>query len=66
MLNEFYRIAFRKKIYEDLNDRQRDADAWLREYNEERPYQGLWCFGKTPQQTFVDSIPLAREKILAA
>ncbi|MFZ3327527.1 MAG: hypothetical protein WA231_17315, partial [Methylocella sp.] len=31
-------------------------------YNEERPHQGRWCFGKTPLQTFLDAIPIAREK----
>jgi hypothetical protein len=35
-------------------------------YNEERPHQGLWCFGKTPLQTFFDTIPIAREKMIAA
>jgi transposase InsO family protein len=66
MLNEFYRIAFRKKIYGSLDELQADADVWLRAYNEERPHQGRWCYGKTPLQTFVDSIPLAKEKLLAA
>jgi hypothetical protein len=62
VLNEFYRVAFRKKLYEEL---QADLDAWLREYNETRPHQGRWCYGKTPMQTFLDSVPLAREKLLA-
>ena len=43
---------------------QADLDAWLREYNELRPHQGRWCYGKTPMQTFVDSVPLAKEKML--
>jgi len=43
---------------------QRDLDAWLCEYNELRPHQGRSCYGKTPFQTFVDSVPLAKEKIL--
>ena len=34
-------------------------------YNEVRPHQGRWCYGKTPMQTFVDSVALAREKILS-
>ncbi len=25
-----------------------------------------WCYGKTPMQTFIYSVPLAKEKILAA
>jgi transposase InsO family protein len=66
ILNEFYRIAFRKKIYLSLGDLQADLDQWVRTYNEERPHQGRWCYGKTPMQTFVDTIPLAKEKLLAA
>jgi hypothetical protein len=64
VLNEFYRVAFGRKIYGGLEELRRDLDAWLRQYNEERPHQGRWCYGKTPQQTFVDSAPLAREKML--
>jgi transposase InsO family protein len=63
-LNEFYRVAFRKKLYTTLDELQADLDAWLKEYNEERPHQGRWCFGKTPMQTFLDSVPLAMEKML--
>jgi hypothetical protein len=36
------------------------------DHNEERPHQGRWCFGKTPIQTFLNAIPLAREKMIAA
>jgi len=64
-LNEFYRVAFRRKIYASIEQLQGDLDLWLREYNETRPHQGRWCYGKTPLQTFVDSAPLAREKMLA-
>jgi hypothetical protein len=35
-------------------------------YNETRPHQGRWCFGKTPMQTFLDAIPMTREKMIAA
>jgi len=66
VLNEFYRVAFRKKLYASLEELQADLDAWLKVYNEERPHQGRWCYGKTPLQTFVDSVPLAKEKIIAA
>lgn len=66
MLNEFYRVAFRKKIYRTLEELQADLDVWMEEYNQQRPHQGRWCYGKTPMQTFVDSVPLAKEKILAA
>jgi hypothetical protein len=66
VLNEFYRVAFRKKIYRSIPELQADLEAWVRSYNEDRPHQGRWCFGKTPMQTFLDAIPLAREKMIAA
>jgi transposase InsO family protein len=66
VLDEFYRVAFRKKIYSSIAELQSDLDAWVRSYNEERPHQGRWCFGKTPMQTFVDAVPLAKEKMIAA
>lgn len=66
VLNEFYRVAFRKKLYRSLEELQADLDAWLKEYNESRPHQGRCCYGKTPMQTFIDSLPLAKEKMLLA
>ena len=57
MLNEFYRIAFRKKLHASPADLQDALDEWNRSYNEERPHQGRWCFGKTPAQTFLDTKP---------
>ena len=66
VLDEFYRIVFRKKIYPGLEELQADLEMWLRAYNEERCHQGRWGYGKTPMQTFVDTIPLAKEKWLAA
>jgi transposase InsO family protein len=66
VLNEFYRIAFRKKLYASIGELQDDLDEWVRSYNEERPHQGRWCFGKTPLQTFLDAIPIARDKMIAA
>jgi transposase InsO family protein len=64
MQNEFYSIAFRKKLYGSLEELQADADAWIREYNEKRPHSGRYCFGKTPWQTFLDAKHLAQEKQL--
>ena len=66
VLDEFYRIAFRKRMYGSIAELQADLDAWVRSYNEDRPHQGHWCFGKTPMQTFLDAIPLAQEKMIAA
>jgi transposase InsO family protein len=66
VLNEFYRVAFRKRIYGSLAELQADLDGWIKSYNEERPHQGRWCFGKTPMRTFLDAVPLAQEKMIAA
>ena len=47
LLNEFYRIAFRKKPYNDL-------DEYVNLYNHERTHQGKRCQGKTPMQIFIN------------
>jgi transposase InsO family protein len=64
VLDEFYRIAFRRKIYNNLDELQTDLDTWIKQYNEERVHSGKYCFGKTPMQTFLDSMPLVNEKML--
>ena len=66
LAESLYRVAFRKKVYCSLEELQADLDAWLREYNESRPHQGRWCFGKTPMQTFLDAMPMTKEKMIAA
>jgi Integrase core domain len=65
-LNEFYRVAFRKKVYLSIDELQADLDVWVREYNESRPHQRHWRFGKTPMQTFLDAMPMTKEKMIAA
>jgi len=62
LLDEFYRVAFRKKVDETVEALQLDLDAWITTYNEQRTHQGRWCFGNTPMQTFLDTAPVAREK----
>lgn len=64
MLDEFYRVAFRKKVYTSLEELQADVDEWLREYNEERTHSGKYCYGKTPMATFLESKKLVKEKML--
>ena len=61
---EFYAIAFRKKIYSSLEELQADLDVWLEHYNKERTHSGKHCLGKTPFQTFKDSIHSAKQKML--
>jgi transposase InsO family protein len=62
--DEFYSVAFRKKVYTSLEDLQKDLDEWLVEYNQQRPHTGRYCYGKTPYQTFIDSLQLAKVKML--
>ena len=60
--DEFYAIAFRKKLYTSIEEMQKDLDQWLNTYNNERTHSGKYCYGKTPMQTFMDSKHLALEK----
>ncbi len=64
ILQEFYQVALRRKLYHSIDDLQTDLDAWMREYNTERTHQGRWCYGKTPMQAFIDTLKLAKEKLL--
>lgn len=62
ILQEFYQVAFRKKIYASLEDLQADLDAWLLKYNEQRTHQGKMCCGRTPLETFQDGMRIFRQK----
>jgi Winged helix-turn helix/Integrase core domain len=64
MQEEFYSVAFRKKLYRSLEELQEDLDVWLGEYNEKREHSGKYCYGKTPWHTFLDSKHLAQAKML--
>jgi len=60
---EFYEIAFRKKVYAELDVLQADLDAWVDLYNNERTHQGKMCCGRTPMQTLRDGRKLWDEKV---
>ncbi len=62
--DEFYAVAFRKKIYHNIEELQQDLDVWIDQYNHDRPHSGKYCFGKTPIQTWEESLHLAKEKLL--
>ena len=64
ILNEFYNIAFRKKIYGSLEALQKDLDKYLQKFNFERTHQGKMCCGRTPWETFVDGKKIVQEKII--
>ncbi len=58
MKQEFYDIAFRKRIYSSVEELQIDVDLWINKYNTQRKH----CYGKTPMQTFLDSKHIAKDK----
>ena len=62
--DEFYSIAFRKKIYLTVEELQQDLDEWLDRYNNRRTHQGKRCQGRTPVTTFNDNLPMAKEKMI--
>lgn len=62
--HEFFWVAFRKKVYTSLDDLQMDLDNWLNFYNNDRTHTGRYCYGKTPMQTFLDTIELAKDKLI--
>ena len=64
MQDEFYAVAFRKKLYESIESLQADLDQWIKEYNEQRTHSGKYCFGRTPWETFESSKQLALGKMV--
>lgn len=66
ILEEFYQVALRKKIYATLEDLQADLDLWLIEYNSRRPHQGKRCDGKTPMETWLAAKVIVNEKRISA
>jgi len=64
MQDEFYAVVFRRRIFENLEQLQQELDNWLNFYNNERPHSGRYCYGKTPMQTFNESVILAKQKLL--
>lgn len=64
ILNEFYQVTFRKKLYQTLAELQKDLDEWLSYYNNERTHQGKMCNGRTPVETLIDGKRVWAEKNL--
>lgn len=65
ILEEFYQITFRKKLYSSLEELQFDLDDWLKFYNTDRTYQGKVLNGRTPFATLLDGKRIWAEKNLA-
>ena len=67
VLDKFYRVAFRKKIYRTIEELQTDLDRLGRRVQTTRGIiKGAGIQARTPIQTLIDALPLAKEKLMAA
>ena len=64
ILQEFYQITFRKKLYSSSEMLQNDLDEWIDFYNNKRTHQGKMCCGRTPIETLVDGKKIWKEKFI--
>jgi len=64
ILNEFYQVTLRKKIYQSIDELQIDLDEWLVKYNTRRTHQGKMCCGRTPMETLIDGKSIWMEKFV--
>lgn len=64
ILQEFYQVTFRKKVYATIEELQADLNIWLDYYNTERTHQGKMCCGRTPFETMMDGKEIWKEKFV--
>lgn len=64
ILQEFYQVTFRKKLYSSLDELQKDLDDWLESYNNDRTHQGKMCCGRTPMNTLLEGKTIWAQKNL--
>ena len=63
IVDEFYKVAFRKKLYHSLEEIQADLDGFMARYNNDRTNQGRYCQGRTPMQTFMEGLELYQQYV---
>jgi transposase InsO family protein len=63
IVDEFYKVAFRKKLYRSVEEIQTDLDEFMAYYNNQRTNQGRYCQGRTPGQTFTDGLALYEQLV---
>ena len=64
ILQEFYQVTFRKKLYQTMEALQQDLDVWIAYYNHGRTHQGKMCCGRTPMETFRDGKQIWQAKLI--
>ena len=65
ILQEFYQVAFRKTVFETIDQLQKELDRWIENYNTERTHQGKMCCGRTPVKTLMDGKQIWLDKKLS-
>jgi transposase InsO family protein len=63
ILQEFYQVAFRRRLYLTLKELQDDLDEWLHYYSHQRTHQGKMCCGRTPIETLIAGKEIWNEKV---
>jgi transposase InsO family protein len=48
ILQEFYQVAFQRKLYHSMEELQTDLDAWLEHYNTGEPIKGECAAAECP------------------
>ena len=64
ILQEFYQVTFRKKIYDSIEMLQKDPNEWIEIYNTDRTHQGKMCCGGTPLETLIDGKQIWKDKLV--
>lgn len=62
--DEFYAVAFRKKLHTSIEQIQINLDAFMKGYNEKRTNQGKRSLGRTPKQTWEDGYELYKKYVI--
>lgn len=64
ILQEFYHLTFRKKLYQSIGELQADLDEWIDFYNNERTHQGKMYCGRTPFEAMIAGKEIWKEKFV--
>lgn len=64
--DEFFSVAYRKKLYGSVQELQEDLGLFLRFYNEQRSHQGYQTQGRTPWRAFQDGLTVMLTEDAAA
>lgn len=62
--DDFYDIAFRKRLCRSVEKLQVDFDHWIAKYSELCPHSGDIAMAKKPMQTFRETLQVAVEKTI--